>query len=152
MSVSTNNNGGSIAPNYNNALLQIGINYAMTATAKSGFAFTNWTDGDSNVVTNNPTLRFLMAPGLAFTANFADIAKPTVSITNLSLNPRSGSLVSNEFFTVKGRASDNVAVASVYYILNDATNYLPAATENNWTNWSADLDLKPGANALGVVA
>ena len=42
--LTVNTNGiGSISPSYNGASLQIGSTYSMTATAGTGFAFTNWT-------------------------------------------------------------------------------------------------------------
>jgi len=41
LTVSTNGS-GSLSPNYNGALLQIGRNYSITATPGTGFAFGNW--------------------------------------------------------------------------------------------------------------
>ena len=69
LTVSTNGN-GSISPNYNGALLQIGSTYTMTATASAGFGFTGWTGSST---TNGATLKFLMASNLTFTANFSPI-------------------------------------------------------------------------------
>ena len=43
----------------------------LTANAQSGFAFTNWTDGSGNLLTNRATLQFTMVTNLALTANFA---------------------------------------------------------------------------------
>ena len=68
LTVSTNGL-GSLSPNYNGALLQIGKSYSMTATAAAGFAFVNWT---GNITTNGATLQFTMASNLTFTANFVD--------------------------------------------------------------------------------
>ena len=147
LTVSINGNGGTITPNYNNARLQIGASYSMTASAKTGFAFSSWTDGNGNVITNKAKLKFVMAPDLAFTANFVDTARPTASITNLPASRN----VSNEFFTIKGRAADNVAVADVSYNLNN-TGWNVADTGNNWTNWSALLDLTPGTNLILISA
>ncbi|MGD0251849.1 MAG: Ig-like domain-containing protein, partial [Verrucomicrobiota bacterium] len=127
LTVYTNGN-GTINTNYNGALLQIGQNYSMTATAGPGFAFVNWT---GSLTTNGATLVFTMASNLTFTANFVDTSKPTVSITNLT----SGQRVSNAVFTVKGTASDNWQVSSVWYQLNNA-GWNNAVTGNNWTNWT----------------
>lgn len=146
LSVSTNGK-GSISPNLNGVSLQIGRNYVLTATPAAGFAFTNWTDGGSTVFTNKPALTFLMASNLSFTANFKDIAKPTVSVTNI---PVSGN-VSNNLFTVKGKAADNLGLANVLYNLNH-TSWDGVATENVFTNWSKDLTLTPGTNLLSTYA
>ena len=138
---------GTVNPNYNNTLLAIGRNYTMTASAAGGFAFTNWTDGFGNTLTNRATLRFVMATNLALTANFADVTRPTLSL----LAPNGNLRVSNTTFTVMGKAGDNVAVGTVLYSLNGA-NWTPATTGNTWTNWSAALILKPGTNTVRVYA
>ncbi len=146
LTVSTNGK-GSIAPAYNNALLQIGKNFTMTATPAVGFAFTNWTDVSSFIITNKPALTFLMASNLSFTANFIDIARPTLSVTNI---PTNGNL-SNALFTVKGRAGDNLAVSNVLYNLNN-NGWLGVDSTNNFSNWSVGLTLTPGTNSLGTYA
>ncbi len=81
-------------PNYNGALLAINENYTMTASAASGFAFTNWTDGSGHVVTNRATLQFTMGTNLTLTANFADVTRPTLSLVTPTANLR----VSNTIF------------------------------------------------------
>ncbi len=146
LTVSTNGRGG-ISPLLNGALLQIGRNYTLTATPASGFGFTNWTDGGSTIFTNKPAFTFTMAPGLSVTANFVDVTKPTVSVTNL---PLSGT-VSNRAFIVKGKAGDNVSVANVRYNLNNS-DWLGATSDNGWTNWFAELSLTPGTNFIGTYA
>jgi uncharacterized repeat protein (TIGR03803 family) len=139
---------GTISPNYNGALLQIGASYAMTATAATGLTFTNWTGGTNlplTVVTNKTTLRFLMASNLTLQANFVDVTKPTLSITNVT----AGMNVSNAAFTVKGIAGDTVAVAAVFYSLNN-TGWSNAVTVNNWSNWTAAVTLLPGTNTIAA--
>ena len=138
---------GTIAPNYNGRLLQIGNGYSTTATPAIGFSFTNWTDGDGGIITNKPLLVFMMASNLSFTANFVDISKPTLSITNLV----TGGLVSNATFTLRGKATDNVSVSSVFYSLNNS-GWNAADTANGWTNWSAGLDLVAGTNSVSAYA
>jgi hypothetical protein len=135
-------------PGYTNGtLLAINENYFNTAVPATGFAFTNWSDGNGNLLTNGPTLRFTMATNLALIANFVDITRPTLSITAPALNQQ----WSNGTFTAAGKAADNVAVASVYYSLNGAP-WTNVTTANNWTNWSASLTLNPGTNSLRAFA
>ena len=131
---------GTISPNYNGQLLEIGKNFTMTATPGIGCLFSNWT---GSLVTSAATLNFTMASNLTFTANFIDTNKPTFSITNLVAGQR----VSNAVFTVKGTASDNWQMGNVAYQLNSGA-WSNAVTVNNWTNWSADLFLVPGTNSL----
>ena len=88
-----------------------------------------------------------MAANLALVANFVDITKPTLSIVSPTLNQQ----WSNATFTASGKAGDNVAVATVYYSLNGGL-WTNATTANNWTNWSASLQLTPGTNSLQAYA
>jgi hypothetical protein len=142
------NGQGTVTPNDNGVLLLVNENYTLTANAAAGFAFTNWTDGSGNLLTNNATLQFTMATNLAVTANFVDVQKPTLSIVTPTLNLQ----WSNGTFTATGKAADNVAVATVFYSLNGSpwTNAIPV--NNNLTNWSASLTLTPGTNSLKAFA
>ena len=141
------NGKGTVNPNYNNALLAINENYAMTASASPGFAFTNWTDGSGNVVTNRATLRFTMATNLTLRANFADVTRPTLNL----VTPTSNQQWTNGTFIVTGRAGDNVAVGTVNYSLN-GSGWTAATTGNNWTNWTANAMLTPGTNTVQAFA
>jgi hypothetical protein len=142
---------GVITPNDNGALLQIGKIFSLTATGKDGFKFTNWSgstngiNGTFTVLTNGPTVTFTMESNLVFQANLVDTNKPFISITNVT----SGMQVSNAAFTVMGRATDNVAVASVNFSLNSAP-YATAVT--NGSSWNAGVTLVPGTNTLSVYA
>ena len=149
--LTVNTNGrGSLNPNYNGAFLQIGRSYSINATPGTGFAFVNWTGGTNlplNVLTNGPTVQFLMASNLTLQANFVDTNKPTMSITNLVANQT----VSNAGFRVSGTAGDNYGVATVWYQLNNGA-WMPASSTNGWTNWWANLNLQPGTNILRTYA
>ncbi|MGA2246851.1 MAG: Ig-like domain-containing protein [Verrucomicrobiota bacterium] len=150
LAVSTNG-AGSIAPKDNGALLQIGRNYTLTATALtgSGFAFTNWTGGTSlplSVLTNKPALQFQMVSNLVLQANFVDTAKPVLRITNVV----AGLLVSNANFVVSGTATDNVAVAGVYCQLN-RTGWA-IATNFAGRDWRDRVTLNPGTNQFQAYA
>jgi YD repeat-containing protein len=138
---------GMIVPGYNNALLQISNKYMMTATAKPGFAFTNWTDCDGNVITNKPALNFVMASNLCFRANFMDTQKPTAVI----VSPAATTIPAGEFFSATGKATDNVAVAGVWCQLNSGVWFQPN-TGNGWSNWNVTLDLVPGTNRFSAYA
>jgi hypothetical protein len=127
--------------------LDVGFPYTLTAKVVpgSGFAFTGWT---GSIVTNTASLSFLMATNLSFTANFADVQKPTLTITT----PTSGERWSNSLFQIAGKAADNVAVAAVYYQF-DSTNWtLVTNTANGFTNWTANVTLTPGPNTISAYA
>ena len=143
LSVSANGS-GSLSPNYNGALLQIGKTYTITAKAGTGFAFTNWTDCAGNLVTNKPVLTFTMVSNSCYRANFVDVVRPILAITNLVPGQR----LSNSLFTVKGRASDNLAVSNVWYQLNGG-GWLPASGTNKWL---AALTLTSRSNVVQAFA
>ena len=79
---------------------------------------TNWTDGADALVTNKPAVYFKMTSNLVLQANFVDIQRPVVAITTPTLSQRI--LGSNAFYTVRGTATDNGCVASVWVQVNDA--------------------------------
>jgi Divergent InlB B-repeat domain/Bacterial Ig domain len=141
------NGKGTVSQNYNGALLAINENYSMTASAASGFAFTNWMNGSGNMMTNRATLQFTMVTNLTLTANFADVTRPTLSL----VAPASNLRVSNTMFAVTGKAGDNVAVEAVYFSLN-GSSWMAATTGNIWTNWTALVMLKPGTNTVWACA
>jgi hypothetical protein len=132
---------GTVTPNLNGQLLEIGQTYSMTAQAGAGSSFINWTGSQT---TNSPTLTFVMDTNLTFIANFTDTSAPTVTITS----PKNGSFLSNSVFTAAGTAADNGQVASVWYQLN-GSNWIQAT---NTTNWTAGLTLTQAANTLQVYA
>src|SRR5208282_3569052 len=139
---------GSLNPNYTNGtLLAINENYALTANAQSGFAFTNWTDGAGNLLTNRATLQFTMVTNLSLRANFLDVTRPSLNLQTPTANQQ----CTNGTFTATGQAGDNVAVGTVYYSLNGAA-WTAATTTNNWTNWTANLTLTPGTNTVQAYA
>jgi hypothetical protein len=147
LAVHTSGN-GTITPNYNSALLQIGTTYSMTGKSPlKGFGVRNWTDASNNIVTNGVTLKFFMTSNLDFTANFGDVQKPTLRLVSVYTN-KDGT--ANQFF-IRGTASDNVGVAGVYFQLNGGSWQSAQFTTNHWTNWVAQLDnLAPGTNTFSA--
>lgn len=132
---------GSVSPNYNGKLLQIGKSYSMTATAASGFAFTGWIDASGTALTASRKLDFNMGYDLTFIATFADVSPPTMTVT------APPSEVTQPDLTVKGTAHDNVGVDAVYCQVN-AGGWQLVATANGYTNWNTTLALTGGANTL----
>ncbi len=131
---------GTVSPNYNGQLLNVGQKYSLTAKAKSDFTFTGWTGSQTS---SKPKLSFVMADGLTFTATFVDKQKPTLSIKT---PPNSGALP-NAAITVTGTAKDNDAVATVFCNLN-GQGWQPALTGNGWNNWWVNLTNNPNTNVL----
>lgn len=103
------NGTGTVSPNYNGQMLEIGKSYSMTATAGAGFMFANWS---GSVPTNGPTVKFIMASDLVLTANFVDIQKPTVSIAN---PPSAKTYTNSQTVTLSATAADNIGVANVEF-------------------------------------
>lgn len=136
---------GTVTPNYSGKWLDIGNDYSMTAKADKGFAFSDWSWSGGS--TNNPTLKFLMAPNLSFTANFVDVQRPVLAI----LSPKANAKVTAEPLTVTGKASDNVGVASVFCQLNGA-GWSQAETANGYSNWTASVTLSQSNNTLQAYA
>ena len=76
-----------------------------------------------------------------------DHTPPAVQITTPTLYQQ----WTNGTFTATGKASDNVAVGTVYYSLN-GSDWTAATTANNWTNWTANLTLTAGTNTVQAYA
>jgi hypothetical protein len=123
-----------------------GSSQTVTASANSGYTFTNWTENGS-VVSSAASYTFTLSSNLILQANFVDTNKPVVAITNVT----SGMNVSNVAFTVKGSARDNAAVAQVFYSLNEAA-WNRADTGNGWSNWTAAVTLLAGTNTIAAYA
>ena len=122
----------------NGTELEVGKSYVITVVPGAGFAFSGWTGSVSGT---NASLRFTMEQGTVLTANFNDVARPTVSITS----PLPGQITANANILIMGTAHDNLAVASVSYQLNGG-GWNTAQTFNNWATWMAAVTLTPGAN------
>jgi hypothetical protein len=137
---------GKLTPNYSNAWLELGKSYSMTASGLNGHTFTNWVLATNWIrgVTNVAPVRFMMQSNLTVQVNFADVTRPTATISS----PTAGQRWSNAVFTVKGTAKDNAAVAVVRYQLNGGVWTDALGT----TNWTATLTLTPGTNTVRVYA
>ena len=136
-----------ITPDYKTPL-DINRNYKITATGHDGFTFLDWTGGTNSpfpILTNKPTLTFTMVSNLVLKANLDDTEKPYLKITNVV----SGKALTNVFFTVMGRATDNVAVASVNFSINGSTFSNAVLTGSSW---STPVTLSLGSNIFTAYA
>jgi len=141
---------GTITPNDSNAWLNLGQNYAITATPATGFTVTNWTVSTNwvgGVITNKPAVQFMMASNLTLQVAFAETAKPSLTITW----PTAGLHLTNALPTVVGTASDIWGVTGVWYQLNSGPWTNPF-TANGWTNWSTTLKMVAGNNTINAYA
>lgn len=74
----------------------------------------------------------------------ADIPKVAISF------PGNGQRVSNNVVTVRGSASDSLGIGEITVRVNTGS-FVPASTTNNWTNWTAEVEL-PVAGTNWLVA
>ena len=137
--------GGAVSGATNGQLLHVGAAYKITAKPKTGFGFAGWT---GEVVTNSPTLSFVMQTNLNLQANFLDITRPTLTITNPI---KTGEKWSNATFTVSGSSADNVAVSNVLVSLNGG-DWAMASLTHNGSNWSEQVTLTLGTNTIVAYA
>ena len=112
---------------------------------------TNWTGGTNlplGVLTNKATIVFAMASNLTLTANFVDVQKPSVAVTNLVANRR----LTAGAFTVKGTATDNWQVVGVWCQIN-TNGWFLATTTNAYRSWAAtNMSLTAGTNLIKAFA
>lgn len=138
LTVSTTGN-GAVSPNYNGQWLEVGRTYTLTASAAAGFVFTNWTGSVSAI---SPQVTFVMQPNFTLSANFVDVAKPTIVLSS----PAANVVVTNSSVTLQGSAGDNAAVSQVLYAINAA----PFQPANGTLAWSAPVTLTSKTNLIRV--
>jgi len=149
-------NYGSVSPNYDGqTMTNKGKTYSMTAYAKTGFKFVNWTVGGITLpVTNKTKVTFSITNNddLTFIATFTDVQKPVLTITA----PPNNSVLTNPSVILAGTASDNDMVTHIYCLQTNFTgvvqDWTGASTGNNWKNWWVPLTLTPGTNFVKAYA
>lgn len=77
----------------------------------------------------------------------ADFTPPTITITSPKPNQR----WSNEVFTVRCKATDNVAVQDVFIDIN-GDGYSPAPLSDDGSEWTLVVPLVPGTNTVRAYA
>jgi hypothetical protein len=128
MTVQTNTAGwGAVTPSLNGKVLQIGSTNTMTATAKTGYIFTNWTYGiGGTVATNTKAIKFVMTSNLVLTANFVD------SSGELPFDAVADVLAASQTIVVDGATADwaNVPRSAVTVYYPDSANPVVAVTQD----------------------
>jgi len=130
---------GTVTPNLNGQLLDVGRSYTITAVPGNGHAFSNWSGGIS---ASTAQITFVMQSNLTLVATFYDSARPQVTV----LSPAGNVQVTNGLITVSGTASDNVGVSRVLYRVGN--NAFQPAT--GATSWSFTTSLTAGLNVIQV--
>ena len=139
---------GSVTPNLNGQVLNVGQNYSLAAAPAANWRFTNWT---SNVLptTNSANLNFTMASNLTLTANFAYAVNPVLTVTALTNNQV---VVTNDTFTtVKGVTVSKVAINGVWVTIG-TNGWMLADTTNGWATWSTVQPIATGPQTMRAYA
>ncbi|MBI3875611.1 MAG: Ig-like domain-containing protein, partial [Verrucomicrobia bacterium] len=140
------NGQGRVTPDYGGKYLDLGRAYTLTAEPSPGWEFLGWTGGANS---SSARIQFIMESNMVLRANFArvtmeDRVRPAVAI----FSPTEGERVRDSVVTVRGVASDNVAVARVEYQAGSADFRVADGT----TNWIARVPAAPGTNTIVVRA
>ena len=77
-----------------------------------------------------------------------DLTPPALTLLSPSANQH---WTNNSTFTVTGKASDNAAVSAVQ-VSADGINWSDATSGDNFTNWTADVNLAAGTNIIRAYA
>ena len=141
---------GTFTPNYTNgSLLEVGRTYSIAASGSVGLAFANWvisTNWSGGVTSTVPTLKFMMESNLTLLANFKDVTRPALKVTNLVNNQQWG----YSSVPIKGWASDNAQVTNVQYRLGSG-DWLTADGTTRWSGTVSGL-VAGAANTLSAFA
>jgi hypothetical protein len=115
--------GGTITPSLNGKVLQIGSTNTMTATAKTGCIFTNWTYGiGGSVVTNGKVIKFVMTSNLVLTANFRSTTIPD-AVTKMPTAPQT--------IVVDGSSKDWTDIPRYTFSYSSMTQEVSVALDGN---------------------
>ena len=123
-----------------------GSSVKVTAQAKKGFRFVNWSQ-DGNVVSAKAVYPFTISGDLLLTANFVNTTPPTLTLTS----PTGNETTTSGTVTITGNATDNVSVAGVYYSVS-ASEWIAAENDGGWIKWSFTTALALGSNVIQIYA
>ena len=118
-----------------------GSSVTVTATANSGFTFTNWTAKNGTTQSASPSYTFTLATNLNLTANFT--ANPTTNTVAVQANPALAGSVSGGGSFVTGSAVTVTASANSGYTFTNwtANGTVQSASPTYTFTLAADLNL-----------
>ncbi|MGD1084912.1 MAG: hypothetical protein ABSA47_09210 [Verrucomicrobiota bacterium] len=122
-----------------------GSKVTLTAKAANGYKFIGWSAAGAIVSTRNP-YSFTAEGSEAFTANFSDVSKPSLTVTW----PTNTEKVDASLLVISGAAKNVLGISNVIVTLNG--DPVSVTSSNHWTNWSAGVILSPGRNAISAYA
>jgi hypothetical protein len=127
--------------------LLLGKTYTLTAAAGIGGIFSNWI-GDATSTSNKIAVTLNATnKTVSVTANFTDIAKPTLVITYPANKAK---VLTNGLVIIRGTATDNDVLKEVKYQLYDGSWTNAASTNNLFKNWTAPYVPVAGLNTSKV--
>ena len=128
MTVQTNG-AGTIKPNYNGQVLEIGKSYKMTAKAAYfGSAFTDWTYGiGGSVAASKTSITFVMQTNLVLTANFNSISETSAAADIAIAAPATPQVA----ITVDGSVKDWATVPRSSFNYASVTQEVAVALDGN---------------------
>jgi hypothetical protein len=123
------NGDGTIKPDYNGQMLEIGKSYTMTAKAvKNVSVFTDWTYGIGGpVASDNPKITFVMQSNLVLTANFHSLSE-RVAPANIAV---AAPATAQAAIVVDGSAKDWANVPRSSFSYASVTQEVAVALDGN---------------------
>ena len=125
---------------------EVGKIYTLTATAGIGSVFSNWI-GAVNNPTNKVTT-IVMTSNKTVRANFTDIGRPTVAIIAPTALQKVYGTTGD--FTVRGTATDNLALSNVMVKVNSGSFVPASTTTNGLKSWTLPVVLSKGTNTIAA--
>jgi len=129
MTVQTNG-AGTIKPDYNGKVLEIGKSYKMTAKAvKNSSVFTDWTYSlGADIVTNKTAITFVMQSNLVLTANFSSLLTRRAALVDMAVATPS---TTQAAIVVDGASKDWTGVPQSSFSYASVTQEVAVALDGN---------------------
>jgi len=120
---------GTIKPDYNGKVLQIGKSYKMTAKAAKYSSFTDWTYGIGGPVASGKSkITFVMQSNLVLTANFQSLLEARIVAADIAV---AAPITPQAAITVDGSAKDWANVPRSSFSYASVTQEVAAALDGN---------------------
>ena len=112
----------------------------LTATANSGYEFTNWKNSSNTVVSTNPSYTFTVSGNATYTATFTKLTAHSITCATVD----NGEVFANKTSAYKGETVNlSYSAASGYFFsawnVKDANNNTITVTNNQFTMPDSDV-------------